>query len=221
LANALTQIFTGSGLAAATGHRAFVPPLLMGIAHRMAEGGSPPWFQLSEKFLWLADTKVIVILAVLAIVEYLAERNPDAPELVTLALKLPKAVSGFIVSAAAMGQIDDNMIALSASGLLGSATSLGVDTMRAGIKHSIQQPLSDATHGMSDKAMGAAETGWSGAMTWLAWVIPIVVLAGVAVLAFVWLGRKKIENASRVACAKCGFMRHPEAKVCPQCRELV
>jgi uncharacterized membrane protein len=221
MASEVMQILTGAGLAGASGHRAFLPPLLLGLAHRMAAGDPEPWFQLSEKFQWMGDTKVLVILSVLTLVEYLAEKNPDAPELVTLALKAPKAVSGFLVAAAAMGTVDDSVLALSASGILGTATSLGVDTMRAGVKHAIQQPLSDATHGVSDKAMGAAETAWSGFMTYLAWVVPILALVGIGVLVAVWLGRKKVAQANRVPCPKCGIARHPEAKVCPGCREVV
>lgn len=225
MASELMQILTGAGLAGAAGHRAFVPPLLLGLAHRVAlataTAGQAPFFQLSPRFTWLGETHVLVILAVLAVVEYLAERNPDAPELVTLALKLPKAVSGFLVAAAAMGQVDGSLVALSMSGLLGSATSLGVDTMRAGIKHAVQQPLSDATHGASDKAMGAAETAWSGALTYVAWVVPVIALLALGVLAGVWWGRKRIADAGRVACPACGFARHPEAKVCPGCRAVV
>lgn len=215
MASEVMQILTGAGLAGATGHRAFVPPLLIGLAHHM------DFVRLSEKFQWLADPKVMAILAVLAIVEYLAEKNPDAPEIVNLAMKLPKLVSGFIVAAAAMGTVDEGVVALSASGILGSATSLGVDTMRAGVKHAIQQPLSDATHGASDKALGVAESAWSGFVTYLAWVIPILAIVAIAIVASVWLGRKRIEKANRVPCAKCGFLRHPEAKVCPGCREVV
>ncbi len=176
---------------------------------------------LSQKFQWLGDDKVIAILAVLAVVEHHAEKNPDAPELVTLALKLPKAASGFLVAAAAVGKMDESVLALSASGILGSATSLGVDTLRAGVKHAVQQPLSDATNGASDKAMGAAETVWSGAMTWLAWVLPILAILGIGVLAGVWFGRRKMADAGRVACAKCGFKQLPGAKVCPGCEGTV
>jgi hypothetical protein len=120
-----------------------------------------------------------------------------------------------------MGTVDENVLALSASGLLGSATSLGVDTLRAGIKHAVQEPLSDATHGASDKAIGTAETAWSGALTYLAWVVPILVLLTFGVLLGVWFARRKIAHAQRVACAHCGYARHPEAKVCPGCKAVV
>jgi hypothetical protein len=225
VASELMQVLTGTGLAGAAGHRAFIPPLALGLMHRFAaagvEAGAEPWFRLSQKFEWLADTKVMAILAVLALVEYLAEKNPDAPELVTLALKLPKAVSGFLVAAAGVGQVDESLVALTASGVLGTATSLGVDTLRAGVKHAIQQPLSDATHGHSDRVMSSAETAWSGFMTYLAWVIPLLAILALGVLAAVWFGRKKVADAGRVACGKCGYKRHPDAKVCPECKEVV
>ena len=35
MASEVMQILTGAGLAGATGHRAFVPPLLIGLAHHM------------------------------------------------------------------------------------------------------------------------------------------------------------------------------------------
>ena len=225
MASELMQALTGAGLAGAAGHRAFIPPLMLGVMHKLAAAsavaGAEPWFQLSQKFEWLGDPKVIAILGVLAVVEYIAEKNPDAPELVTLALKAPKAISGFIVAAAAVGTMDDNVLALTASGVLGSATALGVDTLRAGVKHAIQQPLSDATHGVSDRAMGMVETGWSAFLTYLAWVIPILAVLGLGVVAGVWFGRKKIADATRVECAGCGFKHHPEAKICPQCKAVL
>src|SRR5687768_8092442 len=96
-----------------------------------AAAGAKPFFVLSDQFAWLSDPKVLAVLGVLAILEFYAERNPDAPEIVNLALKAPKAVLGFIVAAGTVGHLDDNIVLLGTSGLLGSATALGVDTMRA------------------------------------------------------------------------------------------
>ena len=222
MAGSLTQILSGAGLAGATGHRAFLPPLLLGLAHRYAMAtaapGETPFFHLSQKFEWLADPKVIAILAILTVVEFIAERNPDAPEVVNLALKLPKAISGFIVAAAAVGTVDENIMLLSTSGILGSGISLGVDKLRADVKHAVQTPLSDATHGHSDKAMGWLETAWSGFLSVMAWVLPIVAILGVGVLVGMWFARRRIENAQRVACPKCGHRCLPGARVCPGCK---
>ncbi len=222
MSGSLMQLLSAAGLAGAAGHRAFLPPLILGVAHRWsasaAAAGEATMFHLSPKFEWLADPKVIAILAVLTIVEFIAERNPDAPEVVNLALKLPKAVSGFIVAAAGAGQVDENLALLVTSGVLGSGLSLGVDKLRADVKHAVQEPLSDATHGVSDKAMGTVETIWSGLLTVLAWVIPVLAILGVGVLVGIWFTRRRIENAKRTACPKCGHLCLPGARVCAGCK---
>jgi hypothetical protein len=222
VAGDLTQILSGAGLAGAAGHRAFLPPLVLGLAHQFAAAtaarGEAPFFELSAKFQWLGDPKVIAILAVLAIVEFIAERNPDAPELVNLALKLPKAVSGFICAAAATGRVDENILLLSTSGLLGSGVALGVDKLRADVKHAVQEPLSDATGGGSDKAMGWLETAWAGLLSVLAWLIPILAILALGVVVGVWFARRKIEKAGRVPCPSCGRPCPKGAKVCAGCK---
>jgi hypothetical protein len=222
MAGSLTQILSGAGLAGASGHRAFLPPLLLGIAHRFAAAttaaGDQPFFELSQKFQWLADPKVIAVLAVLTIVEYVAEKNPDAPELVNLALKLPKAASGFLVAAAATGRVDENLALLGTSGVVGAGIALGVDKLRADVKHAIQQPLSDATHGHSDKAMGSLETAWAGFLSVCAWLLPILALVALGVVVGVWFARRKIEDAGRVPCPKCGKRVMKDARVCPGCK---
>lgn len=219
--DSLSTLFAGAGLAGATGHRAFLPAFLLGLWHRICAGDPQPAFALSQKFQWLGDTKVLAILGALTFLEFLAERNPDAPEIVNLALKAPKAVGGFICAAAAAGTVDPNMALLIGSGVLGTATSLGVDHVRAGIKEAVQEPLSDATNGASDKAMGWAESAWSGFLSVMAWVLPILAAAGLVVVVVIWLGRKRIEKAARVACPSCGSLRHPSAKVCAGCRRDV
>jgi hypothetical protein len=222
MAGSITQILTATGLAGASGHRAFLPPLLLGVMHRWAAAtaaaGEEPFFQLSKQFQWLAAPTVIAVLAVLTIVEFIAERNPDAPEVVNLALKLPKAISGFIVAAAAVGKIDDNLVLLATSGLLGSGVSLGVDKLRADVKHAVQEPLHHATHGASDKVMGWAETAWSGFLTVMAWVIPIVAIVALGIVAGMWFARRRIEEGARVPCAKCGHRVLPGARTCPGCK---
>jgi hypothetical protein len=222
MSETLTQILSGAGLAGAAGHRAFLPPLLLGLTHKLAAAtaaaGEAPFFELSQKFQWLSDPKVLAVLAVLAVVEFIAEKNPDAPEIVNLALKLPKAVSGFLVAAAATGRVDENLLALSASGVLGGGIALGVDKLRADVKHAVQQPLSDATHGASDKAMGWAETAWSGFVAVMAWVIPVLAVLCVLVVVGVWFARRKFEDSGRLPCPKCGHRVLPGARVCAGCK---
>lgn len=221
----LTTILAGAGLAGATGHRAFLPAFALGLWHRIAAAtaaaGEAPSFALSPGFAWMGDTTVLVILGVLALAEFVAEQNPDAPEIVNLALKLPKAVGGFLVAAAAVGTLDQNLVLLSTSGLFGAGISLGVDGLRADLKHAVQEPLSEATGGASDRAMSWVETAWAGFLTVMAWALPLLTAVGAGVLVGVWYARRRAEKASRVPCEHCGHLRLPAARVCPGCRKDV
>lgn len=197
---ALMSILTAAGLAGASGHRAFIPVLGLGALHHYAaatvEAGAKPFFQLSESFAWVADPVVMAVLGVLAIVEIVAEMNPDVPELVNLAGKLPKAAAGFIATAALVGTLNENAMLLGASGLLGGAGALTVDSLRAQVKANVDEPLADASDGWSTKLFSLAETGWSAGMVVVAFAAPVLILGAGAALYFLWRVAKRKEQAA-------------------------
>jgi len=213
----IMELFQAAGLAGASGHRAFIPALVLGVWHRV-----DPNFTLSQSFEWLADPVVMGVLAALTVVEMLAEMNPDAPEIVNLALKLPKLVSGFVVVAASVGHMtNDSMPLMIGSGILGAGTALTVDTLRATVKHSVNETLADSTEGHSTKIIGTAETAWAGALAIAAIVVPYVAAAGILLLVGLWWGGKRAARAKFVACPGCGEPRHPEASACPHCQVAI
>ena len=197
---ALMSILTAAGLAGASGHRAFIPVLGLGALHHYAamtvEAGKEPFFALSESFAWVADPVVMSVLGVLAVVEILAEMNPDVPELVNLAGKLPKAAAGFIATAALVGTLNENAMLLGASGLLGGAGALTVDSLRAQVKSNLDEPLADASDGWSTKLFSVAETGWSAGMVVVAFAAPVLVLLAGGALFALWRVGKKREEAA-------------------------
>ena len=223
--NSLMSILQAAGLAGASGHRAFIPALALGVLHHISAAaagpGVEPTFALGETFIWLADPTVMAILGALTIVELLAEMNPDAPEIVNLALKLPKVVSGFVVSAAAVGTVNDNWVAMAASGVLGAGTAMTVDMVRADVKHSVDAHLSDASDGHSTKVIGATESVWATVMAVGAVVLPIVAAVGLLLIAGIWWGGRRAARAKYVPCPACSEPRHPEARVCPHCRAAI
>ena len=222
---ALYSLLQAAGLAGASGHRAFIPALALGILHHISAAaagpGIDPTFALSGPFVWLADPIVMSVLGVLTIVEILAEMNPDAPELVNLTLKLPKLVSGFVVVAASVGQVSESWTLMAASGVLGAGTALTVDSLRADVKHTVDESLSDASDGHSTKAIGAAESVWAGALSVGAIVLPIIAAVGMLLLAGIWWGGKHAQRAKFIACPSCGESRHPNATACPHCKEAI
>lgn len=220
-------ILGAAGLAGATGHRAFVPALLLGVAHHLGpmfpDSAGAPGFALSADWAWLASPIVMVVLGALLVLEYLAESNPDIPELSEWAMKAPKLIAGFIVVAAYVGQINDDgsTAAMISSGLLGSGVALGVDGMRSKVKQALDSSLGDATDGVSTKAVAIAETGWSLSVGVIAVVVPLAILLVAAITWFVWAGRRTIVKARMEPCHTCGADRHPQATACPHCRAAI
>jgi hypothetical protein len=221
----LVAILTGAGLAGAAGHRAFVPAFLLGLLHQLAAGmagaSGEPFFALGDSFAWLSHPAVLVVLGGLTVLEYVAEANPDIPELTEWALRAPKMVSGFLVVAATVGSVDGNLMLLVGSGVLGAGTALGVDKIRSSVKRLVDEPLRDASDGASTKTMAVAETGWSVGMTVVAIVAPVLVLAGAVVLFLAWKGGGAAAKARKVPCPSCGESCHPEATACPHCRAAI
>ncbi len=220
----LLAILSAAGLAGAAGHRASIPALALGVLHHVAgmtAGGGEPFFALGERFDWLANPGVMGILGVLAIIEVLAEANPDMPELTELALKAPKLAAGFLVVGATVGTMDDSLMLLTTSGVLGAGTALVVDNVRADIKRAIDEPLADATDGGSTKAMALAETGWAAGLSVAAIVVPVAVLGAAGILFFVWKGKSAASKARMIPCPACGEQRHAEATACPHCQAAI
>mgnify|MGYP001269885919 CR=1 FL=1 len=221
MTDGLMSLFQAAGLAGASGHRAFIPALALGAAHHLGLNG----FELNQHFTWLADPAVMAVLGGLTVVELLAEMNPDAPEIVNLAMKLPKMVSGFVVVAASVGTVNDSMTLMAASGVLGAGTALTVDSLRAQAKHAVHDHVGEASDGLSTKVMGGAESIWSGVLAVLSVVLPVVAAAGLLLIAGLWWGGRRTAQATAeakyVPCPSCKEPRHPEATACPHCRSAI
>jgi hypothetical protein len=193
----ITSIFTTFGIGFAAGYRAAIPALLLGVVHHTQ------YFELAERWQWLASPAVISILAVIAIVEIAADRMPESAELVELASWLPKAVVGFIGAAAAMGTVDSNVWALGASGLLGAGVAAATDRLRIGARRQTRE-LADSGAGGADKAAhhleSLAAVGVTGAAIFQPWLVLVVIAAVVAVgVAAYVISRGLSRTASRFA----------------------
>lgn len=68
----MLEFLTGSGLAAAAGMNAYIPLLAIGIANRFFANV----IQLPEGWAWLSNEWVLIILGVLLVIEFLADKIP-------------------------------------------------------------------------------------------------------------------------------------------------
>ena len=206
----LMSYLAGFGLAASSGAKAFIPVLLLGLAHYT------DYFELSEKYLWIADPVVMTILAVLVLVEIVVDAHPELGELSDHVAYLPKAVGGFIAFAAATGEVHDSLLELSASGLLGAATASGVHWVR----NTLRRPFRQSVEGVHESAGKLASLGEAGVATGVAGAAVVVPPLSLLLLGAVGAGAAvvlRMAGARRVRCRHCGGMIRPGALVCIHC----
>lgn len=182
----ILSYITGFGLAAGAGGRAALVVLGLGLFHYTG------WFELADPYLWIASPPVLAVLGVLAAVEIAADLSPDLSELADLAGYLPSFLAGFIALSAATGQVDESLLRLGASGLLGGATGAAMRWVRNRFA-SIIRETSDATVEEVHKAKSAGETAVTGAVVASSFVWPVIALTlvGGAIALGAWITRTR------------------------------
>ncbi len=199
------------GIAAGAGAKAFIPVLALGAFNYT------PYFELSERFAWIADPLVMAILAVLVVLEIVVDAHPDLGRFSDVAAYLPKAVAGFIAFAAVTGTVDENLAQLGASGVLGGGTAVGVHWLRNQIRRPFRDLAEDA-HEAAGKLASVGEAGASATLTGTAFLAPplsLLLLGGFVAVGVVVL---RAADRRRVKCLHCGEPIRPGALVCPLCR---
>ncbi len=207
----LMSYLTAFGLAGGAGAKAFIPVLALGAFHYTE------YFELSERFVWVSSPPVMAVLAVLVIAEIIVDANPELGEFAETLEYLPKLAAGFIAFAAATGNVDDSMLKLSASGLLGGATAGAVHWLRNQIRRPFRAYLEDL-HGAPGKLATAGEVGASATAAIGAMVQPILALMLFAVIVIAALMMARAIDRRRVPCVHCGAEIRPRAMVCQHCK---
>lgn len=199
------------GLATGAGAKAFIPILALGAFHYT------PYFDLSDRFLWIADPVVMAILGVLVVLEIVVDAHPDLGRFSDVVSYLPKIVAGFIGFAAVTGQLDPDVAQLGASGVLGGVTAGGIHYLRTKIRQPFRDVAEDA-HESAGKVASLSEAGASASLAGTALVAPPVSM----VLALAVVGGSVAVAAraasKRVPCVHCGEPIRPGAIVCPHCK---
>lgn len=199
------------GLAAGAGAKAAIPVLALGAFNYT------PYFELAPRFAWIADPVVMVVLGVLVIVEIAVDAHPDLGRFSDVAAYLPKVVAGFLGFAAVTGTLDDSLVQLSASGILGGGTAAGVHWLRNQVRRPFRDLAEDA-HETAGKLASVGEAGAAATLAGTALVAPP--LSALLLVGFVAVSAVTMRTASgrRVPCLHCGEPIRPGALVCPHCR---
>ena len=209
----IMSYLTAFGLAGGAGGKAFVPLLALGAFHYTE------YFELTDKFLWIANPAVLVVMGALLIAEILVDSVPELGEYADIVAYFPKFVAGFIAFAAATGSVDDSLVQLGTSGVLGGGTAASLHWFRNRIRSPFRLYVEDI-HGGTAKIASISEAGASAAVATSAFLVPplAIILIGLIAIAAFFTARRL--DARRLPCKRCGKEIRPGALKCPHCKEL-
>ena len=199
------------GISAGAGAKAFIPILALGAFSYTS------YFELSQRFLWIADPLVMAVMAVLVIAEIAVDAHPELGRFSDVVAYLPKVVAGFLAFAAVTGRMDNDLVQLGTSGVLGGGTAAAVHWLRNQARKPFRDLAEDA-HEAAGKLASVSEAGASATLSGTALVAPP--LSALALVGFVTLSAVTIRVADRrrVVCVNCGEAIRSGALVCPHCR---
>ncbi|QVQ54267.1 DUF4126 domain-containing protein [Spiractinospora alimapuensis] len=193
----MLTVLTGTGLSAAAGLNAYLPLLIVGLIARYTD-----WFPLAPGWQWLEHPATLGVLAVLMLVEFLADKFPVVDSVNDAIQTVVRPTSGGISFGAGVASISfDDAIALdpanSAASGDGSVWPIVAGVVIAFAVHvvkSLARPvINTVTVGIGGPVTSFVEDLSSLTLTVCAILIPLAVLLFLPVLALfvVWLVRAR------------------------------
>jgi hypothetical protein len=184
----LLGIFSAFGLSASAGLNAYIPLFTIAVIAHYTN-----WFKLNAPYDALANPWIIILLGVLIIIEFLADKVPAINHLNDLIQTFIRPVAGAIVFAASAKVLTHVSPALSlACGLLIAG---GVHLAKAGL---LRPAVTATTGGAGNIPVSIAEDLVSTFTSILAVIVPVIVACMFVIFtAFIlwWLWRRRRLNA--------------------------
>ncbi len=170
----ITGLLSGFGLSTSAGLNAYIPLLMIGLLHRFTG-----LLELTSPWDTLANGWVLAVLAVLAVIEFVADKIPVVDTVNDGIQTLVRPVAGAVAFAAATGTVTEVHPAVAI--VLGLFTAGGVHTT----KTTARPVITASTGGLGNPVVSLVEDVVSLAVALVAIVIPLLVVVALAVLAWV------------------------------------
>jgi hypothetical protein len=188
------ELLTGFGLATAAGLNAYIPLLALGLLSRFTD-----LVTLPHGWAWLENGWVMTIVAVLLVVEIVADKVPALDSINDAIQTFVRPTAGGIVfgsgtAAQTSAVTDPGAFAQSGQWIpvaIGVVTALVVSLT----KSTVRPAANVATAGMAAPVLSTIEDITSVALVLLAILIPVLVL--VAVVALVWAAVRILRRRRR------------------------
>jgi hypothetical protein len=197
----MLEFLTGAGLAAAAGLNAYIPLLVVGLSSRFLD-----WIELPAAWAWLENEWVLVVLAVLLVIEVVADKIPVVDTVNDWLQTIIRPTAGGILfgtgTASETVAVTDPAAFFASNQwvpiVIGIVLSLLVHTGK-----SLARPAANAvTAGVAAPVLSVAEDVSSVVLSILAILLPllvIVALVGVAVGLAVLVRRRRRAREARAA----------------------
>jgi hypothetical protein len=194
------EVLTGTGLAASAGLNAYIPLLALGLLARYTDV-----INLPSSWQWLTNGWVILILALLLAIEFVADKVPVVDSVNDVVQTVVRPTSGGLAfgagSSAETTTVQDPGSFFTTGQwvpiAIGVVIALGVHAVKA-----VARPVVNAsTAGVGAPVVSTAEDGVSAVMSVVAILLPILILVFiVAIVAVaVWAFRRRGERRGRAA----------------------
>ena len=180
----LSGIFSAFGLSASAGLNAYIPLFTIAVIARYTD-----WFKLAAPYDSLSNSWIIILLGVLIIIEFLADKIPAYNHINDLFQTFIRPIAGALLFAASAKVITGiNPVISLACGLFIAG---GVHTMKAGL---LRPAVTATTAGAGNIPVSIAEDIISTITSILALLIPVLVAGGLILfftITFWWLWKRK------------------------------
>jgi len=192
------ELLTGLGLATAAGLNAYIPLLALGLLSRFTD-----LVNLPATWSWLENGWVMAIVAVLLIVEIVADKVPALDSVNDIVQTVVRPTAGGIVfgsgtAAETAAVTDPGAFAQSGQWIpvaIGVVTALVVSLT----KTAVRPAANVATAGVAAPVLSSVEDGLSVGLVFVAVLLPVLVLAALVALAWAawrlwrWRTRRRVQ----------------------------
>jgi hypothetical protein len=228
-------LFNAIGSSSLFSTRIFLPALLTALLLRfgpdipiIANLGLIQDFRHGQP-VWFTSNISLIVLTALSILEILAQKNPEARQILQEFDVYLKPAVAFLASVGFMSAEDTTFVNKTThqAGFTNIIFPLvsAILTWRLSIlRKSVATALYDHLHGTGlDKLISWLEEAWTIFGTLLLFIFPILMLLMIGIATGAMFALRKrleyVEDHSKIPCTKCGRMIYPCAVACQSCRE--
>lgn len=179
----MLEALTGTGLAASAGLNAYIPLLLMGMLARFTD-----LVDLPSGWTWLSNGWVLLILGILLAIEMVADKVPVVDHVNDVVQTVVRPTAGGLAfgagSSAQTVTVSDPGSFFSSHQWIPIASGVLIALCVHTFKAAARPVVNVSTAGMGAPVVSTAEDLSSGLLSLLALLVPVLVLIGVALLAW-------------------------------------